>query len=187
MTAFAIYVGSLNRGFWIHHNYFVNKTGVTYEFTACEVLDFGFVHDNYYDQTTGGTNGSAMTFGTTSNLDVHDNIIKRLSGSTGFGISLEAWGDYNNCYVHHNQITNGTIVLGVGGTWDSDWQLRRITVADNILVGEGIRIIGRPSQRRIYKLAGRYHYQKQHDRKRTKLWNVVGKMRGFTCSRRQLY
>ena len=144
-TAFAIYTGTTNRGFWFHHNYFVAKTGTSYEFVACQVIEFGFVHHNYFDQTTNGTNGSALTFGTALNLDVSDNIIQRVQDATGFGISLEAWGNYENCNIHDNQVTNGTIVIGPGGPWTSDYTFRRITVENNILRGEGIRAVGRPT------------------------------------------
>ena len=82
---------------------------------------------------------------TASNLHVHDNVIKRVSGSTGFGISLEAYGDYENCHVHHNDITNGLVVVGPGGTWTSGWTYRKISIDNNILHGYGINIEGRTS------------------------------------------
>jgi hypothetical protein len=112
-----------------------------YEFMPCTSYSYGDVSYNVFDRTTADTTGSCLTSGTASHLNIHHNLVQKVSGSNGFAISLEAWGNYSNCKIHHNEVI-GYVVVGPGGPWDADYTFRNITIENNMVKGP-IQVQGR--------------------------------------------
>jgi hypothetical protein len=141
-------LGNSTKGLWVHHNWF-ELPGGTFDQMAFESTDYADVHDNFFDRTVasvaGGTDGSSLTSGEATHAFIHHNIIRRLAASTGYAISLEAWGNYSDCHVSSNDISGGVIVVGPGGPWDADYTFRQISVFDNDINDGGIAVQGRPS------------------------------------------
>ncbi len=142
---FGLFLGNNVSGFDVYGNIFDTQRSIL-EDVAFECDEWGFIHHNYFDRNSGNLLGSSLTSGSAHNVDIHDNIVKRTADiAAGFAISLEGWGNYSDCRVHHNDVTGGPIIIGAGGTWTSDWTFRNMSIDNNTVDGGGIRIQGRPT------------------------------------------
>jgi hypothetical protein len=110
---------------------------------AFECTGWARIYDNYFDRTAGTTTGSSLTSGTAFNVDIHDNIIKRVAGNIVHGISIETFDvndNYENVFIHNNLVINGTIAYGSVGAYNRT--IKNLVIDSNVLYGGDIRILG---------------------------------------------
>ena len=108
---------------------------------ALECLSWGQVSGNSFDRTTGYGDGSSLTFGGAKNTEVSHNTFNRVQDQVIQGISLEPFGNnYENMNIHDNIIVNGRITVGGDGSWSET--TNRISICNNTLIGDTIRIKG---------------------------------------------
>ena len=99
------------------------------------------VSGNTFDKTVGEPTGSCLTHGAGANIDVSNNIIKRVLGSPIHGISVEPYSNnYENINIHDNVLVNARITIGGSGAFTPTY--RRVSIQNNILYGDTIRILG---------------------------------------------
>jgi hypothetical protein len=139
---FDIWMGHNQAAFEISECIFENHRSVNDQ-VACECINWGRIHDNVFDKTTGELNGENLTSGTLFNCDIYNNYINRTTHDDG-GISLEPFDtndNYANCHIHGNTLINAGIKFG-GGNLGNTRTYRNIVIDSNSLYGGGIAALG---------------------------------------------
>jgi hypothetical protein len=140
-TAFCTRTARPWAGFICENNIY-EKPASDFDQIAIGVDKFARITNNYMDRTNGSYNGSgsSITAGGGNNIVVSGNQIKRNNGLLIYGISMEAWDNYDSIFIHNNFVNNGRILIGSTGSWTVTY--KNVFVTGNTLYQGGIYVQG---------------------------------------------